>query len=211
VSQQINLYNPLFRPQKKYFTAAQMALGLLILLVGAAVIYGSARRLSRQIEQRAAESARLSEATRRSLVDATTRFGPRQPSAQLQQQVAQMEEQGASRRQLLDLMGRGELGNTRGFSGYLLALSRQTTPGLWITGFQVVGNGSDMAINGRALQPQLVPEFMGILKREPLLAGQTFATLEIKLPPSEASTAGKPAVAPRFIEFSLRNAEGPAK
>ena len=211
MSQQINLYNPLFRPQKNYFSATRMAQALLILLVGGTVVYGSAWRLSRQIAQRAAESNRLSEQTRLALVEATARFGPRQPSKQLQEEVARMEEQDASRRQLLDLMGRGELGNTRGFSGYFQALSRQNVPGLWITGFQVVGTGSEMAINGRALQPQMVPEFIATLKREPLLSGQTFSTLNMKLPAAEATPGGKAAAVPNFIEFSLRNAEGATK
>lgn len=209
--QQINLYNPLFRRQRKMFSAVHMAQALAVLLLGCALIYGSAWRLSKQIEQRAAESNRLAEATRVSLVDATARFGPRQPSKLLQEEVTRMEEQGASRRQLLELMGRGELGNTRGFSGYLLALSRQTMAGLWITGFRVVGTGSEMAIDGRALQPELVPAFINTLKREPLLAGQNFSTLDMKLPPVESATATKPAVAPRFIDFSLRNGEGVPK
>lgn len=188
-----------------------MALALLLLLLGAAVIYGSAWRLSRQIAQRAQESSRLSEATRQSLADATARFGPRQPSKLLQEEVARLEEQDASRRHLLDLLGRGELGNKRGFSGYLLALSRQTMPGLWITGFRVVGTGSEMAINGRALQPQMVPEFIATLKREPLLAGQTFSTLAMKLPSPEPTAASKTASVPGYIEFSLSNGEGAAK
>lgn len=188
-----------------------MALGLLLLLLGAAVIYGTAWRLSRQIAQRAEESSQLSEATRLSLVEATAQFGPRQPSKLLQEEVARMEEQDGSRRHLLDLMGRGELGNTRGFSGYFLALSRQIMPGLWITGFQVVGSGANMVINGRAVQPQLVPEFITTLKREPLLAGQTFNTLDMKLPSPEPASGGKAVSVPGFIEFSLRNVEGTAK
>lgn len=211
MSQQINLYNPLFRPQKQYFSASHMALALLVLLLGAAVIYGSAWHLSRQIAQQGQESSRLSEATRQSLADATARFGRREPSKLLQEEVARLEEQDTSRRHLLDLMGRGELGNTRGFSGYLLALSRQTMSGLWITGFRVVGTGSEMAINGRALLPQLVPEFIATLKREPLLAGQTFSTLDMKLPSPEPATDGKPANTPGYIEFSLSSSEGTAK
>ena len=211
MSQQINLYNPLFRPQKKYFSASTMALALLLLLLGVAVIYGSAWRLSNQIAQRAQESSRLSEATRQSLAEATVRFGRREPSKPLQEEVARMEEQDAARRHLLYLMGRGELGNTRGFSGYLLALSRQTMSGLWITGFRVVGTGSEMAINGRALLPQMVPEFIATLKREPLLAGQTFSTLDMKLPPAEPTVSGKTASVPGYIEFSLSSAESAAK
>lgn len=204
MSQQINLYNPAFRRQKKYFSSTNMLQALLALIVGTALVYGYAWYLSAQQSRLADESSvRLSAAQKR-LAEATVQFGPRLPSKVLQEEVARMDEQARSRSQILDLMGRGELGNRQGFSGYLLALSRQTLAGLWITGFRVVGRGTDMAISGRALRPELVPSFIDLLKREPVMAGQTFSTLDMKLPPPDIAVAGKPAALPPFIEFNLR-------
>ena len=204
MSQQINLYNPLFRRQKHYFSARNMLQALAVLLIGTALIYCYAKFLSVQQQARATEASQQLLATQARLTSATAQFGPRPPSQVLQEQVARMEQQAASRQQILDLKGRGELGNTRGFSGYLVALARQTVNGVWLTGFRVVGSGNDMAINGRALQPELVPTFIDLLKKEPVMAGQTFSTLEIKLPTAEPIVAGKAQV-PTYLDFSLRN------
>lgn len=212
MSQQINLYNPLFRRQKEYFSVRRMAQVFAVLVIGTALICAYAWYLSAQQRQRADEMAQRTLATQRKLTSATAQFGPRQASPILQEQVVRMEEQTASRRQILELMGRGELGNTRGFSGYLVALARQTLNGLWLTGFRVVGNGTDMAINGRVLQPELVPTFIDLLKKEPVLAGQTFSTLDIQLPLAAPAVAGQAVAAPAYLEFSLRNgAAEPAK
>ena len=204
MSQQINLYNPLFRRQKHYFSARNMLQAFVVLLLGTALIYGYAKYLSMQQQARASEASQQLLLTQTKFASATARFGPRPPSQILQEQVTRMEEQAASRRQMLELMGRGELGNTRGFSGYLMALARQTINGVWLTGFRVVGRGNDMAINGRTLQPELVPRFIDLLKKEPVMAGQTFSTLEMKLPTADTLVAGK-ALAPTYLEFSLRN------
>ncbi|MDP9109931.1 MAG: PilN domain-containing protein, partial [Pseudomonadota bacterium] len=178
MSQQINLYNPLFRRQKQLFSASNMLLAGLVLAVGVLALYAYAWTVSHRIDQRAQDVAEQNRKAQADLVKATAQFGPRQPSKLLQEEVARMEQQSAAREQIVKLMGRGELGNTTGFSPYLLALARQTRAGVWITGLRVVGKASDLAIRGRALQPELVPLFIEQLKKEPILAGQTFSTLD---------------------------------
>lgn len=204
MSQQINLYNPLFRRQKKYFSTLTMLQALGLILLGSLLVYGYAWYRTSGLEQRSVQTAKSYQAAQVRLAQATAEFGPRQPSKLLQDEVAQMDGQVKARSQIIDLLGKGELGNTQGFSEYLRALSRQTLGGLWITGFHVVGMGSDMAINGRALRPELVPVFINRLKKEPVLAGKTFGMLEMNLPEAEKTADGKPALPPPFIEFSLR-------
>jgi hypothetical protein len=63
--------------------------------------------------------------------------------------------------------------------------------------------------------PELVPEYIQRLNREPALKGRAFSTLELRRPtPAPAASAGKDggdAVAgtPRFLEFALTT-EDPA-
>jgi len=212
VSQQINLYNPLFRRQKKYFSTLTMLQALGLILLGSLLVYGYAWYRTSGLEQQSVQTEKNYQATQVRLGQATAAFGPRYPSKLLQDEVARMDDQVKARRQIIDLLGKGELGNTRGFSEYLRALSRQTLGGLWITGFHVSGTGSDMAINGRTLQPELVPTFINRLKKEPVLAGKTFSMLEMSLPEAEKTVDGKPASPPPYIEFSLRKVQvEPAK
>ncbi len=206
MSQQINLYNPLFRRQEKYFSTLTMLQALGLILLGSLLVYGYAWYRTSGLEQRSLQTAKSYQATQVRLAQVTAEFGPRQPSKLLQDEIARMDGQVKARRQIIDLLGKGELGNTQGFSEYLRALSRQTLSGLWITGFHVSGIGSDMAINGRALQPELVPVFINRLKKEPVLAGKTFSMLEMSLPEAEKAADGKPAPTPPYIEFSLRKA-----
>lgn len=212
MSQQINLYNPLFRRQKKYFSTVTMLQSLGLILLGSLLVYGYAWYRTSGLEKRSVQTETTYQATQVRLAQATAMFGPRPPSKLLQDEVVQMDAQVKARRQIIDLLGKGELGNTQGFSEYLRALSRQTLSGLWITGFHVSGTGSDMAINGRTLQPELVPVFINRLKKEPVLAGKTFGMLEMNLPETEKTAQGKPALRPPYIEFSLRKMQvEPAK
>ncbi|BBP04007.1 hypothetical protein TPL01_16140 [Sulfuriferula plumbiphila] len=204
MSQQINLYNPLFRRQKKYFSTVTMLQALGLTLLGSLLVYGYAWYRTSELEQRSLQTAESYQATQVRLAQATAAFGPRQPSKLLQDEIVRTDGQVKARRQIIDLLGKGELGNTQGFSEYLRALSRQTLGGLWITGFHVSGTGSDMAINGRTLQPELVPVFINRLKKEPVLAGKTFSMLEMSLPEAGKAADGKPAPPPPYIEFSLR-------
>lgn len=212
MSQQINLYNPLFRKQEKYFSTATMLQALGLILLGSLLVYGFAWYRTSTLEKQSVQTEKSFQATQMRLAQTSAAFGPRHPSKLLQDEVAQMDGQVKARAQIIKLLNTGELGNTRGFSEYLRALSRQTLSGLWITGFHVTGTGSDMAINGRTLQPELVPVFINHLKKEPALAGKTFSMLEMRLTEGEKTVDGKPAPIPPYIEFSLRKMEAePAK
>ena len=212
MSQQINLYNPLFRKQEKYFSTVTMMQALGLILLGSLLVYGYAWYRTAGLEQRSVQAEKSFQATQVQLAQASASFGPRHPSKLLQDEIVQMDNDVKARRQIIELLGKGELGNTQGFSEYLRALSRQTLNGLWITGFHVTGLGSDMAINGRTLQAELVPVFINHLKKEPVLAGKTFSMLEMRLPEAEKTADGKPAPLPPYIEFSLSKTKAePAK
>jgi hypothetical protein len=207
VSQQINLFNPLFRRQKKYFSAATMLQALSLLLLGSVLVYGYAWYRTSTINERSAQSASNLKATQAQLLEMSAQAGPRQPSQLLIDEVARMEAKVRARRHIVGLLGTGELGNREGFSEYFRALSRQTMNGVWITRFHVSGVEDDVAISGRALRPELVPVFLYRLKTETVLAGKSFSAMEMRLPAAETAADGKPQADYRFIEFSLRKAE----
>lgn len=207
MSQQINLFNPLFRKQKKYFSAVTMAQALLLILLGALLLYGYARYRMSTLNEQAEQTASTHKATQARLLEISAQFGPRQPSQLLSEEVARMEAKLQARQRVVGMLESGELGNRRGFSGFFRALARQTMNGVWITSFHVSDAENDMAISGRALQPELVPVYLTRLKTETILAGKSFSNMEMRLPEAEAAADGKPKPGYRFIEFSLRKAE----
>lgn len=203
MSQQINLYNPLLLKRQKHFSLNTMAQALGLILAGFLLFYAYARYNIATLEKQAAATAKQNAAALAQLERAKTEFGPRTASKLLEDEVARAAAQLDTRRHIIALLQSGELGDRQGFSGYFSALSRQTVDGLWLTSFQVSGAG-DVAISGRALNPELVPVFINHLKRETVLAGKTFTTLEMRLPETATAPDGKPA-APAFVEFSLHN------
>jgi hypothetical protein len=205
VSQQINLYNPLLLKQQKLFSLNTMAQALGLILLGIFLFYGYAWYRVADLEKQMAETARLHRDTLAQLEQTKSKLGPRKASKLLEDEVTRMEAQVDTRRRIIGLMEQGELGNSQGFSEYFRAFARQTMDGLWLTGFRVSGSG-DMAISGRALKPEQVPVFINHLKREKILEGKTFTTLEMRLPPATSAPEGKP-VTPAFIEFSLHNTD----
>ena len=126
MSQQINLFNPLFRKQKKYFSAVAMLQALSLILLGSLLVYGYARYRMSTIDERAAQTAIAHKTTQARLLEISARAGPRQPSQLLTDEVARMEAKLAARRHIVGLLGTGELGNSEGFSEFFRALSRQT-------------------------------------------------------------------------------------
>lgn len=207
MSQQINLFNPLFRKQKKYFSAVTMVQALALILLGSLLLYGYAWYRMSTLNEQAEQTASTLKATQARLLEVTAQFAPRQPSQLLTEEVARMEAKLQTRRRVVGMLESGELGSSRGFSGFFRALARQTMNGVWITRFHVSDVESDMAISGRALQPELVPVFLTRLKSETILSGKSFSNMEMRLPEAETAADGKPLPGYRFIEFSLGKAE----
>lgn len=100
----------------------------------------------------------------------------------------------------------GLAGGTQGYSDYLLALSRQTSAQLWITGFSVAADSHSLEIGGRMTDPRQLPDYLKRLDGEPLFKGREFAQLNLHaLDPAAGTNAG---AEPGYTEFVLRAAAG---
>jgi hypothetical protein len=211
VSQQINLFNPIFLKQKKYFSAVTMAQALGLIMLGVAALSAYAGyRLFELKKEAAATTAQLAQ-TQAQLEKLKATFAPRQRSQTLEAEIGKAEAELTTKNQALETLQNGELGNTAGYSEYLRAFARQIVPGIWLTGFTIHAAGKDIAIRGRATQPEMVPNYLGRLKRETTMQGKSFSTFEMHRPAGEQAKAGNgasaaPAAAPGFVEFRLSSA-----
>jgi hypothetical protein len=205
VSQQINLFNPVFLKQRKVFTSLAMAQALGVLLAGIAALAWYSERSVAQLQAQADQSTRQLERRQASLQAATVEMKPKARSPELEAQLLQHELELQALRDASEVLARGAIGNTRGYAGYFQAFARQDSPGLWLTGVSIEGAGAAISINGRATDAALVPSYIGKLSRETVLKGKTFASLEITTPAGPASPAaagGTPASVP-YVEFRL--------
>jgi Tfp pilus assembly protein PilN len=196
LSQQINLL-----PDDGRRARAPIPL-LLPLLLGvaiAAVATVSVVVLSQRVDTLRADEGRLQvelNTLNEKITAAQRQLDARQTDLALKQQVSAVEAERVARENLLAVLDGGSLGETRGFSAAFRALARQSTSGLWLTGLSIEGKA--MALKGRALNPELLPEYIRRLNQEDALEGHQFASLNIHRPPAESNLP--------FVEFNLASA-----
>jgi hypothetical protein len=205
VSQNINLFNPVFLKKQRYFSAKTMAQALFLLLVGVVLFYGYARYQVSRLDQQVVQTTRSLAAVQGQLALLTAERAARQSSKQLENLVARTESQLQDRRRVVEYLRGGDLGNTEGYSAYMRAFARQIISGLWLTGFNIQGAGTEIAIDGRTLRAELVPAYIDRLGKEETLQGKAFANLEMKLPKVE-KTGAEAAPLPPYIEFRIQSA-----
>jgi len=199
VMQQINLYRPIFRKQEKKFSALAMLQAGAAIVAGIAILYGvTAWQVRNSRDELAQVDKRLAASSKR-LQEATKQFGPGTKSKQLEDQVADLEKQIAARLRVRDLLNRGIFSNTTGYSDYLVAFARQHVNGLWLTGFDIIGAGEDMRLQGQASDPALVPRYVQRLSAEQVLAGKDFRVFTMSRPAEKDESAR-----PSHVDFLFR-------
>jgi len=208
LSQQINLFNPIFLKQKRHFSALTMAQALAVVLVGVLAMYAYQVRQNQTLARVLAQTDQEVEARRIQITRFGKEFSTQGATRSLSEELAAAEARLAQRRTLLDDVKTGVGGDVEGYSRYLAALARQAMPGVWLTGVDIGGKSSALVIKGRALDSALVPAYMRGLNRAAPLAGRRVD--ELRLTAKEAPAPGAPVrdpQAPRepesYIEFSL--------
>jgi len=203
MSQQINLFNPLFMHEEKYFSARTMAQNLGLIALGLLAFYVYALVQTRDLESLAAGYGRQL-ATQR---DQFVSLGAQGRGKLLEAEVSRLETEVKARRDMLSMLQGGGLGNTDGFSRYFAAFARHPMRGVWLTGFSVADNGNVLNIRGRVLHPDLVPEYLKSLNQDDVMRGRLVTELKL-VARDESDTrrraaAGANAGPVRFIEFDL--------
>jgi len=201
VSQQINLFNPIFLKPEKYLSARTMLQALGLLIVGLGSFYAFAMYETNALEdlvgaqrtELARERARL------------TRASAAASSDLLAAEAKRLEAEVKARRGLLETLSTGSLGNSEGIARYFAALGRAAVPGVWLTGFTLGAGASELKIHGRVLRAELVPVYLKALNAQPAMRGRQ--VLELKLSAQEAAPAragAAPAPGPqRYLAFTL--------
>lgn len=209
MSQQINLFSQVFlRKRKIRYSATTMLWILGLIVAGAVLVYGYLFYQTNALTAQAAETEKKLAGEQARLTKLTSEYAPQQASTQLQAEIRKAEAQLKARREMVETLKHGgAFGSTEGYSEYMRAFARQSVSGLWLTGFEITGAGSEMAIVGRTVSPELVPVYVQRLSREPVMKGRQFASLKISLS-QQAKSVTKPSADVRYLEFSLQSVEG---
>lgn len=217
MSQQVNLYSPIFRRQEKKFSAIAMLQASAVILAGIVLLVGlnlwqvvALRSELKSAEQRQAVAIKQ-------LEDAKRQFTPRVGDPKLEEEVAKLEA-------ILAVSGPAQASlrhdvfvESRGYSSYFTALARQGVSDLWLTGIDITGAGQNIQLRGRARFPERVPQYLQKLSSEKVLSGTEFKVFRMDRPVEkdaneQPSVKGgkKPALAP-YVEFVIRTADATAK
>lgn len=207
MAQQINLYRADFRSPTNTFTTEHMLkLAVLLLVVMVFVVGGIAYRTSLlrgQLTQYEQEQGTLQQ----SLAELNKRFIARAGDPALMNEVTKLETLLNAPDEVRALLMNDAFGDTEGYSSYFVAFARQTVPGMWLTGVEIVGAGKQITLRGRAVVPERVPQYLQRLSSEKKLAGKEFALFNMTRPaPAEVANpdGSSRKVTQAYVEFVLK-------
>ena len=191
MSQQINLYSPIFRKQTKVFSAVTMLQGLGLIALVIAVFYYYMAAQSSLLELRVAESGQQLKSELERLKVYGLHESPAERAKVLAERRKKLEETLAVQGQALKALQAGSFGRTEGYSEVLRALARVTLDGVWLTRISFSEDTGELSLAGRAARADLVPAYLERLRADRALRSQGFMRLEVSRQ------------APSFVEFTL--------
>jgi len=193
MAQQLNLFDARFAPQRLRFSALHGGL-----VLGGVLVLGWATALGLQWQ---ADRAR---AEAQALQAGTAPLQAR--VAQLQAgrggnadgELARLRALDAGQRRVRAALEAGAAGVREGHASLLLALARQASGQLWITGLAVSDDGQAIDLDGRMTDSSVLADYLRRLNDEPRFKGRPFAQLTLK-------AAGSGGERLPYTEFSLRS------
>ena len=179
MNQQINLYQPMFRRQKKIFSAATMlqTCGIFFLVFSLIYLYGmyQLRPAEKELAYLKQDILALTEKTER----LEKQFAPKGKSKLLESEIARLSEELSNRKKVQEILKQQSHGSTGGFSGYLEAFARRHIQGTWLTKVSISNGGQFLGLQGKTLVSELVPAYITQLANEKLLSGRSFNVMEM--------------------------------
>jgi Tfp pilus assembly protein PilN len=195
MAQQLNLFDPRFAPRTLRFSAQQGLLAVAGALLLTLLASGGLRWASDQ----AAAAGRQAEADQAPLRAKLAALGAgASTSIGAGSELLQLRAMDAGQRRIRGALEGGAAGVREGHADYLLALARQASGTVWITGFSVSDDGNAIELDGRMTDTAQFTDYLRRLNAEPRFKGRPFAQLNLRA--TDASGAALP-----YTEFSLRS------
>lgn len=177
IVQQINLYQERFKEKKLWFSAAQVAATLLI-VIAAIVIWSFL--LHTELEQAGQRSRALKADQDRmtaELVAVNAELAELLEDKRLDQNIENTSRQIAARKKVLNFIDANRFGSGEGFSNYLVALSNLHVDDIWLNQIRFAENF--VQIKGSALDATEVPSYFDSFSGEPIFHGNRFDLFQL--------------------------------
>ncbi|HEX9585163.1 MAG TPA: hypothetical protein VGB36_11740 [Gammaproteobacteria bacterium] len=204
MSQQINLYQPIFRKEEKKFSTVAMLQAAGLVAIGVIAIYGYSwwqngelKKELKRVDQNQATAAKR-------LAEVTEKFGQGGKQSPIDLEIVRLESEIVSRQRIQEALQSGVFSNTLGFSDYFVSFARQHIHGIWLTGVDITGAAEQMILSGRSTSPELIPRYMQKLSAEKPLSGIVFNVFQMNRPAPDAKQ-----MEPQYIEFQVKTSANP--
>lgn len=188
VEQQVNLYQPIFRAERRLFSANTIGLALAAITVTLLGIWGfgyfKLARLDRELE-----ALHRQEASRSALAEQiAAELRPHASLAEIEASNQQLASQLESRQQVLALVQQlAPASASAGFAEQLQALGRRQVEGVWLRRIVLAAGGGHLLLQGAASHPAAIPEYVQALADEPALAHVHFDEFQVERTDGKAS------------------------
>lgn len=179
MTQQINLYQPMFRRQKKMFSAVTMLQILAFFAVILGAVYGYAAASLQPFRTELQKSDAQFEKLTKQIELYRAKFPEEGKGKLLETEIARLTKELDERRKLKDTLESGSFGNVEGFSGLFEALAKGHVDGAWLTGIRIGNGGRLISLSGKAVDPELVPVYIRRLSETPAFQKRAFNVLEL--------------------------------
>lgn len=179
MKQQVNLYQPIFRRERKVFSAAAMLQITAVFVVALMVVYGYGLWRSQALEAQVERLEDKRDAATERVESLGERFPPPEPSPELEARQDRLAAEKERKQQAVRVLSEGRFGNTEGFAEELAALARNRLDGLWLTGVSLYEGGQEMTLQGTTQADYLVPRLLQELSDEAALTGTEFREVRL--------------------------------
>ncbi|MBI2994342.1 MAG: hypothetical protein HYY48_09240 [Gammaproteobacteria bacterium] len=177
--QQINLYQPIFRRQKKIFSAVTMLqiVGFFIVILGALYAYATfgLQPFRGELLKTEADFAKLT----KQIELYRAKYSEEGKSKLLETEIARLTRELAERRRLKETLAAGSFGNIQGFSSLFEALAKGHVDGAWLTGIRIGKGGHVISLSGKTVDPELIPVYIRRLSDTAAFRNRGFNVLDL--------------------------------
>lgn len=198
MKQQINLYQPMLRQQKKPFSAASMlALTGFFIAVFAGIYAYSLSQLD-TIETNLSSIEKSTKDLQVQVDKLSKQFPGKTKSKLLSSEIARMNKELATRREIKNALSQHSLENKRVFSALLESLARKHVQGTWLTSVSIDDGGEALGFSGKTFSSDLVPFYIQQLSEEKSFSGLSFNVMELRRSEKD----------PLNLDFQVRSKRG---
>lgn len=179
-SQRINLYQDHLHPRKELFSARNLALMAVLLLV---LLTPPTWWIKRDLAQNQARVKALLEqeqALSTKLAEMAIKYPSKGPDVVLENKLQQLGSQREMAEKAITLLNETRDKHSQGFSNLLDGFARAKQQGVWLTRIGIKEGGEELSLRGESQQASLLPPFVESLKNQSVFSGRSFRFLDAK-------------------------------